>query len=156
MSEEIGIPPERLNQFPRSERAKKIIALAEKQAITNPPNYFDLSGRDHSFPFNWKAKGFSHPSTLRAHMKHAQGVKAKNEKEYIEKAINFLHSPLGKAGEVFVTSDGKIYKYDKMTTHLAIAYKDGTIGTYWNLSEDKGASGADKYWNDLKNKFKGK
>jgi len=158
MSEEIGIPRDKLGRLPKSEKAKKIIALAEKQAVYNPPNYFDLSGRNTALPANWKAKRFSYNTTLDDHyVRHAKGVGATNEQDYVNKASNFLHNPLGKTGEVFVTSRGQIFKYDRETTHFAIAYMDskGTIQTYKNLEVAKGTKElANAYWEKQVKKFK--
>jgi len=72
-------------------------------------------------------------------------------------AIEYIHSPLGKNVDVFVTSDGKIYKYDYSTNILAIAYMNnmGTIGTFWNLSVDYGSQGADIYWEKHKTNSRG-
>jgi len=155
VSEDIGLPSGFSIQ---SERAKKIAALAEKQAVKNPPDYFELSGRNPSLPQRYKAKGFSDKSTLDDHYKrHAEGVGATSKEDYVNKAIEFIHSPLGKKGELFVTSQGKIFRYNTSSRELAIAYMDnhGTIGTYKNLGAEKGTQGADKFWTTRKGKLKG-
>ena len=144
----------------KREAMDDIIADAMKRAKTEPPDYFDLAGRRSNFSQNWQAGNFSHQVPLDEHVdKHIAGLGISGRDEYVKKAREFLHSPLGDTGDVFVTRNGTIFKYDYETTTYAIARDDGygTIGTFKNLSaqEDgngkpKGKKWANRRWEAIK------
>ena len=116
-----------------------------------PFNYWELSEDKTGFPVSWKPGKFAHDDATREHIdKHMKSTGASSAKEYLEKARAFLCSPRGKHGDAFVAKDGDIYRYDYDTHEFAIARKDGTIRTYWNLLQTKTPAAADKYWEGQK------
>lgn len=124
----------------------------DKQA-KEPFNYWEMAEDKNSFPIKWKPTGFS-PSTLDDHYsRHGGSIEATSKEEYAAKAKAFLTSPRGKHGDAYVSKDGRIGRYDYDTHEFAIAYSDGTIATYWKLTDTKSASAADAYWEGDKKQY---
>ena len=131
----------------------KIVEAAYEDAKKNPPDYFELSGRSSSFPKKWNAGEFSAKYELNSHFAdHGKGVGANNPQEYLEMAQDFLHSPLGASGDVFIAQNGDVYKFDENTLYFAIARPNGVIRTFYNLGDNKSRKKAIDYWNNQINK----
>ena len=116
-----------------------------------PFNYWELSEDKTGFPTNWKPTEFANDEFKKDHVgRHRSSVNAATDEEYIAKARAFLTSPRGKHGDAFVTKQGDVYRYDYDTHEFAVARKNGTIRTYWNLLQTKTPDAADKYWEGQK------
>lgn len=112
-----------------------------------PFNYWELSEDKTGFPVSWKPTGFANDEFKKDHVsRHRESVNAATDEEYIAKARAFLTSPRGKHGDAFVTKQGDVCRYDYDTHEFAVARKDGTIRTYWNIGNDRGPDRADAYW----------
>ena len=116
-----------------------------------PFNYWELSEDKTGFPTSWKPTEFANDEFKKDHVgRHRSSVNAATDDEYIAKARAFLTSPRGKHGDAFVTKQGDVYRYDYDTHEFAVARKNGTIRTYWNLLQTKTPDAADKYWEGQK------
>lgn len=116
-----------------------------------PFDYWELSEDKTGFPRRWKPTGFSHSNTLGRHViEHQKSVEAKSAEEYESMARSFLTSPRGKSGDAFVRKNGDVCRYDYDSGLLAIATKEGTIKTFWNLKADRGQKNAELYWEGQK------
>lgn len=117
-----------------------------------PFNYWELSEDKTGFPVSWKPTGFANDTAFKQHVRdHQASVGATSTEEYLRMAKNFLNSPRGKHGDAFVRKCGDVCRYDYDSGLFAVAAKNGTIKTFWNLKADRGQKNADLYWEGQKN-----
>lgn len=117
-----------------------------------PFNYWELSEDKTGFPTSWKPTGFANDTAFKQHVRdHQASVGATSTEEYLRMAKNFLNSPRGKHGDAFVRKCGDVCRYDYDSGLFAVAAKNGTIKTFWNLKADRGQKNADLYWEGQKN-----
>ena len=143
-----------------SKICSNVIETAYENAKKHPPDYFELSGRNPNFSAKYRAKEFSHQSTLDDHYsRYAGGVGAVDKKDYINKAINFIHAPLGDDGDVFVEKESDefgilcAWKYDYYTNIIAQFDNKGKIRTFKDLKTQpniRTAARTNAYWEDRK------
>ena len=75
-------------------------------------------------------------STLESHSsRHGENVGAKSEKEYIDKARNFLEKPANSTTKSFVSEEGTYFRYDTATNEFGIINKYGGVSTYFKPEE---------------------
>lgn len=122
-----------------------------KEEQKEPFDYWSLQDDKTGYPRQLKAKGFSSEDTLGDHYKdHGIEMGYESKEDYQKGAIDFFHSPRGKSGDAHVCENGDACRYDYDTKVFGKMTKDGTIKTFWDLSLDRSADSADKYWEENK------
>lgn len=108
-----------------------------KDEQKKPFDYWALQNDKTGYPRHLKARGFSHPDTLKDHfVRHGTKMGYQTEADYQTGAINFFHSPRGENGDAFVRKNGDACRFDYGTKEFVAVSKDGIIKSYNNYMTD--------------------
>lgn len=134
-------PRDKNGQWTKGGASKDIDSAKKKHS-----KYSNVKFGSDSNTKKMAASGFIDRNRLSSHVKnHKDGVGAKNEKDYEQKAIDFMSRPLDGSTEEITLATGKRLRYNYRTKELGVVGKNGDTLTYMKVDQGKGHS----YWERL-------